>query len=184
MVKFRWLRIFATALSDPLLGFFQSSTAQGSALVQLRSTATQLLNTGAGSALAMILPLAATDSMIRGQLQSVLLIVLLFIGVLISLLVTDFGGWSGGTAVRHAAFQVVSIVTTTGFCSTDFEKWNGVAHFAAFLMLVAMFTGGSAGSTGGGMKAIRLYLLAKAGEGRRSRCLRSVCSCGSSAEGR
>ncbi len=90
-------------------------------------------------------------------------IVVLTVGVTVSLLVRGFGGWSVGTAIRHASFQVASIVTTTGFASTDFELWAGVAPFAAFLILVAMFTGGCAGSTGGGMKAIRLYLLTKAG---------------------
>lgn len=61
---------------------------------------------------------------------------------------------------RDAAFQVVSIVTTTGFVSYDYTLWPA---FVIFLIFLLMFTGGSAGSTGGGMKAIRHLILFKAG---------------------
>jgi len=57
---------------------------------------------------------------------------------------------------RLAAFQVVSIMTTTGFSSTDFELW---APFAQFLLLGLMFVGGCTGSTAGGMKVSRIMLL-------------------------
>ncbi len=62
-------------------------------------------------------------------------------------------------AFRDSLFQVVSIVTTTGFITSDYLLWP---HFAWFIIFVLMFTGGSAGSTGGGMKSIRLHLLLKA----------------------
>jgi trk system potassium uptake protein TrkH len=61
-------------------------------------------------------------------------------------------------AVRHAAFQIVSIVTTTGYASTDFNAWSGPAQY---LLLFAMFVGGSAGSTGGGIKIVRWYVILK-----------------------
>jgi trk system potassium uptake protein TrkH len=61
-------------------------------------------------------------------------------------------------AVRHAAFQVVSLVTTTGYASIDFNAWGGPARY---LLLVAMFVGGSAGSTGGGIKIVRWYVILK-----------------------
>lgn len=59
-------------------------------------------------------------------------------------------------AARDSLFQVVSIVTTTGFVSTDYEAWvsGGVA-----IIVALMFTGGMAGSTGGGIKSVRLLLL-------------------------
>lgn len=57
---------------------------------------------------------------------------------------------------RLAAFQVVSIMTTTGFSSTDFELW---APFAQFILLGLMFVGGCTGSTAGGMKVSRIMLL-------------------------
>jgi trk system potassium uptake protein TrkH len=62
-------------------------------------------------------------------------------------------------AFRDGAFQVVSIVTTTGFVSADYELWvpGGQA-----LLLALFFVGGMAGSTGGGIKAVRVLLLLKA----------------------
>ena len=62
-------------------------------------------------------------------------------------------------AVRHALFQVVSIVTTTGYASTDFNAWSEPAKY---LLLFAMFVGGSAGSTGGAVKMVRWLIILKA----------------------
>ncbi|HCC70043.1 MAG TPA: potassium transporter [Bacteroidales bacterium] len=59
---------------------------------------------------------------------------------------------------RKAAFQVVSIVTTTGYATADYCAWG---PFLILVIFILMFTGGSAGSTGGGIKMIRLLLLAK-----------------------
>ena len=61
-------------------------------------------------------------------------------------------------AFRDALFQVVSIVTTTGFVTTDYLLWP---FFAWFLIFILMFTGGCAGSTGGGIKIVRILLLFK-----------------------
>jgi trk system potassium uptake protein TrkH len=66
---------------------------------------------------------------------------------------------AGENAFRDALFQVVSITTTTGFVSADYLLWP---HFAWLIIFVLMFTGGSAGSTGGGMKSIRILLMFKA----------------------
>jgi trk system potassium uptake protein TrkH len=63
-----------------------------------------------------------------------------------------------GRAVRFSLFQVVSIMTTTGFCTDDFDTWNS---FARGMLLVLMFVGGCAGSTGGGLKVIRHILFVK-----------------------
>lgn len=60
------------------------------------------------------------------------------------------------TAFRETLFQVVSILTTTGFGTADFEQWSVTSQFILFLF---MFIGGCAGSTGGGMKVIRLMIL-------------------------
>jgi trk system potassium uptake protein len=61
---------------------------------------------------------------------------------------------------RHAAFQVASILTTTGFVTQDYEKWPS---FSQHILLLCMFLGGMAGSTGGGLKIMRVILLAKHG---------------------
>lgn len=65
--------------------------------------------------------------------------------------------------VRQSIFQVVSIITTTGFASTDFEQWRAIAPFSAMILFALMFFGGCAGSTGGGPKGIRIWLIAKEG---------------------
>ncbi len=59
---------------------------------------------------------------------------------------------------RKSLFQVVSIVTTTGFTTTDYMEWHGFLWFFLFLL---MFTGGCIGSTAGGMKMIRVLVLIK-----------------------
>lgn len=59
-------------------------------------------------------------------------------------------------AFRQSLFQVVSIVTTTGFSSVDFELWPA---FGTFVLLVLMFIGGCTGSTAGGMKTARIVML-------------------------
>ena len=62
------------------------------------------------------------------------------------------------TGLRHAAFQVSTVMTTTGFATTDFDKWP---VFSKQLLLCLMFVGASAGSTAGGLKFQRLLLLLK-----------------------
>lgn len=65
-------------------------------------------------------------------------------------------GW--GDSVRHATFQVVSIITTTGYASQDFQLWSDQAKV---VLLALMFIGGSVGSAGGGPKVVRHVLMAK-----------------------
>ncbi len=60
--------------------------------------------------------------------------------------------------LRKSMFQVVSIVTTTGFITTDYMEWNS---FAWFLLFLLMFTGGCIGSTAGGLKMIRILIMLK-----------------------
>ena len=61
-------------------------------------------------------------------------------------------------SLRYGLFQVVSIITTTGYGTHDFDGWNNFGRAALFLL---MFVGGCAGSTGGGMKVIRHVLFVK-----------------------
>lgn len=61
-------------------------------------------------------------------------------------------------ASRHALFSVVSIITTTGFVTEDFEKWPTYGHY---VLLFLMFVGGCAGSTGGAIKCVRVWMLLK-----------------------
>ncbi|HEB60505.1 MAG TPA: TrkH family potassium uptake protein, partial [Phycisphaeraceae bacterium] len=59
---------------------------------------------------------------------------------------------------RHSLFTTVSIQTTTGFCTADFNEWP---YLARSILIILMFIGASAGSTGGGIKVIRLWIVIK-----------------------
>ena len=76
--------------------------------------------------------------------------------MLVGLMSEDFDG--PVEALRKGLFQVVSITTTTGYCTDDFDVWN---HFGRGVLFLLMFVGGCAGSTGGGMKVIRHILFVK-----------------------
>lgn len=67
-----------------------------------------------------------------------------------------FGGI--GHALQQAAFQVGSIITTTGFATTDFNQWPQVSRT---ILVMLMFVGACAGSTGGGIKVSRFVILCK-----------------------
>ncbi|MBR5046970.1 MAG: TrkH family potassium uptake protein, partial [Eubacterium sp.] len=87
----------------------------------------------------------------------------LYIGIVftsIALITWNLRGFYGTLeeTVRHAAFQVSSIVTTTGFASTDFDLWPS---FSKGILLCLMLVGACAGSTGGGFKVGRLLFLLK-----------------------
>ncbi len=93
------------------------------------------------------------------EFRAYTVIVLCSTAVLAAVLVSLNLGWGALETVRHAAFQVVSIMTTTGFMTADFALW---APGAQLLLVVLMFIGGCAGSTGGGIKVVRLQVTLKA----------------------
>jgi trk system potassium uptake protein TrkH len=62
------------------------------------------------------------------------------------------------TSLQYAAFQVASILTTTGYATTDFDLWPS---FSKIILFLTMFIGGCAGSTGGGIKVVRIVTLFK-----------------------
>lgn len=63
-----------------------------------------------------------------------------------------------GEALRYASFQVGSIITTTGYATTDFNLWPS---FSKWILILLMFVGASAGSTGGGLKVSRIVIFFK-----------------------
>jgi len=65
-----------------------------------------------------------------------------------------------GHALRFAAFQVASIITTTGFVTADYAQWPALSQI---ILLLCMFVGAMAGSTGGAIKIMRIMLLVKHG---------------------
>ena len=87
----------------------------------------------------------------------------LYVGIVlgsIALIVLDLRGFYGTLeeTIRHAAFQVSSIITTTGYTTTDFDLWPS---FSKAILLCLMVVGACAGSTGGGIKVARVLLLFK-----------------------
>lgn len=92
----------------------------------------------------------------NGELWMYLCIVLCATGLITLNTVSLYNGV--GETVRHAAFQVSSIITTTGYATTDFNLWP---DFSKAILLALMFVGGCAGSTAGGLKVSRILLLFK-----------------------
>ena len=64
-----------------------------------------------------------------------------------------------GATLKHVAFTVASLVSSTGFGTVDFQHWSALSHF---LLIFLMFAGACAGSTGGGFKVSRIVILFKA----------------------
>ncbi|MEW6569921.1 MAG: TrkH family potassium uptake protein [Nitrospirota bacterium] len=83
----------------------------------------------------------------------------------ISTLLITLGIWrssyeSIAESFRYSFFQVISIMTTTGYATADFEQW---APLAQALLIILMFFGGMIGSTGGGIKQVRILLMIRQG---------------------
>lgn len=78
----------------------------------------------------------------------------------IAIAINIMGRYNGNffTALRYSFFQVSSIMTSTGYATADFNLWN---HFSRTLLVILMFIGASAGSTGGGIKVVRIQMLFK-----------------------
>jgi len=85
-----------------------------------------------------------------------LLTVIFIIGISGGLWLID--NYSIADALRYGSFQVLAILTTTGFGTDDYALWM---PFSAFLLFLLFFTGGCGGSTGGGIKMIRLMIIVK-----------------------
>jgi len=78
--------------------------------------------------------------------------------ILITIDLCKNGLFTLGQGLRHSSFQVGTIITTTGFSTTDFNLWP---TFSKTILVILMLTGASAGSTGGGIKCLRILLLLK-----------------------
>ena len=84
--------------------------------------------------------------------------VLVSASLFIAALVYATSNVSANQAIRDAFFSVVSLASTTGFVTADYEKWQPLAQYILFMLL---FMGGCAGSTAGAMKVIRVLLFVK-----------------------
>ena len=108
------------------------------------------------------LPFLAVTGRLRAALRSeelrVYLSIVVGVTLLICLCLRVQAGVPLGESVTDAAFQTVTIITTTGFATVDFAMWP---TFCRMALLVLMFSGGCAGSTAGGMKVSRVLILWK-----------------------
>ncbi len=96
-----------------------------------------------------------------GDSETVFFSSVLAVCILITcLMLVVTGTFELGEGLIHGLFQAVSITTTTGFTTSDFAHWPS---FLPLMLLVFAFMGGCAGSTGGGIKAMRLMLISKQG---------------------
>ena len=139
---------------DQSLGYYDSAW--------IHTTATVAMLTG-GTSFAILHRLLTghVDWSVQPELRAYLGIVLVATLVIAADLTLNmperFFGLAG--ALEHASFQVVSIVTTTGYSTDDFDRWPGLSHA---VLLSLFFIGGMAGSTSGGLKVVRVVLLARA----------------------
>jgi len=153
--SFSTIAIGGFSTHDASMGYFSSH------MVELVAVVFMLLS-GANFSLhfmawrSMSLGTYHRDSEFR--LYAILMIVLTLVVLAYLYFMHVYGSLS--ESYFHAIFQVVSIATTTGFTTTDYSHWPG---FLPVLLVFASFVGGCAGSTGGGMKVVRVLLLFKQG---------------------
>ena len=95
---------------------------------------------------------------LRDEELRLYLVLLAIATLLVFWKLVERGIFESGEAARHAVFQVVSMMTTTGYASTDFAVWP---IFAAMILVGLMFVGGSAGSTAGALKVVRSLVLVR-----------------------
>jgi trk system potassium uptake protein TrkH len=104
------------------------------------------------------------DSQVRWFLSIVVICV-----ALVSIWIVTQIGLGAQDALRYAAFNVISVMTGTGYATTDFGSWGG---FVATMMLILMFVGGCAGSTTCGIKIFRIQVLYATAKVQLARLLR------------
>ncbi len=104
----------------------------------------------------LVLDKRPKEALLSEELRAYLGIILVSI---VAIAVNIQGGFSGfGAAFHHSAFQVASIITTTGYSTANFDLWPS---FSKCILVVLMFIGACAGSTGGGLKVSRVVIAFK-----------------------
>ena len=92
----------------------------------------------------------------NSEFKAYLIIIFALIAAVTVSLIGYYGSF--GSSLRYSSFQVISLMTTTGFSTADFMDWPAVTQF---LLFVTFFIGGCSGSTSGGVKVIRWLVLGK-----------------------
>jgi trk system potassium uptake protein TrkH len=94
----------------------------------------------------------------RDEETRTFLLIVLVATVIVAAEIWSYDRYGAEQAIRHGAFQVASIISTTGFASTDFALWTPLP---LVILIGLMFAGGCSGSTAGAIKAMRILLLNK-----------------------
>ena len=118
---------------------------------------------GCNFSLYYLLLIGKVKDVLRSQeLKTYFIIVATSVAVIFISLITNVGqipqSYTTEEAFRHSLFQVASLMTTTGFSTTDYNTWSTLAKTT---LIVLMFIGGMAGSTAGGMKLSRVMIATK-----------------------
>ncbi len=154
-----WLDALCTAFGTAGTGGFgirNDSMASYSPYIQNVTTIFMFL-CGVNFSCYYLLLVRQWRSVVRDEELRLYVIIVVVVTTLIAFNIRDlYDTWE--EAIRHSAFQVSTIMTTTGFATTDFDLWP---QFSKGLLMLLMITGACAGSTCGGMKCIRVILLAK-----------------------
>ena len=98
------------------------------------------------------------DVLARDEELRLYMVLILIGSTLVGIEVIGGGYETGEAGIRHSLFQATAILTTTGFATADYSLWGPLATVT---LLLLMFSGASAGSTGGGIKIVRHLLLFK-----------------------
>ena len=136
-------------------GFRNDSFASATPVQQIIVTVFMLLFAVNFNSYYLILRLKFKDA-INSEVRTFVLIVVAAIAI-ITLNISHMYG-SIEEAMRHAAFNVASLVSSTGFASADFDAWPALSKT---ILILIMFIGACAGSTGGGIKVSRILILFK-----------------------
>lgn len=136
-------------------GYKDDSFASTTAAQQIIVTVFMLLFSVNFNSYYLILKLKFKDA-INSEVRAFVFIVVAAITLITANVYTEFS--SLGEAIRHVAFSVASVISTTGFSTVDFALWPA---FALTVMVIVMFIGACAGSTGGGIKVSRIIILFK-----------------------
>ncbi len=136
-------------------GFLNSSMGSFSAYSQIVVTVFMLLFSINFGSYFLILRGKIKESL-TGEVKTFVLIVVAAIALITVNIHSMFG--SVGEALRHASFTVASLISTTGFSTVDFDLWPA---FSETILVILMFIGACAGSTGGGIKVSRIIVMFK-----------------------
>lgn len=147
---------FATAGTGGF-GFKNDSFLSCSAAQQIIVTVGMLLFSINFNSYYLMLKLKFRDA-INSEVRTFILIVIAAIALISFSVYSQDTGMTLGETVRHVSFSVASIISTTGFSTVDFNEWLPLAKT---VIVIIMFIGACAGSTGGGIKVSRIIILVK-----------------------